>query len=106
MQRLKEEEILEREKILMLQNIEKVKKEESEIMEAKRKRVQIMNEEVKVANKNALSQKEAARNTEREMDAKIAEFNRAKLEREEAKIREDARIKEEKEREIQRLREL
>ena len=65
-----------------------------------------MNEEIKIANAAALAQKEAARATEKRLDAEIAEFNRAKLEREEAKLREDARIKAEKELEIQRLREL
>ena len=65
-----------------------------------------MNEEIKIANKAALDQKEAARETERQLDKKIADHVKAKQEREEAKAREDRRIKEEKERETQRLREM
>ena len=87
------------EKAQMLANIEKVRKEDEEKLAEKRRRVQVMNEEVKVANKAALAQKEAARQREKQIDAEIAEHNRRKIEREEAKMREDARIKEEKERE-------
>ena len=50
-------------------NIEKIRKEDEEKLAEKRRRVAIMNEEVKVANKNALAQKEAARQVERDMDA-------------------------------------
>ena len=91
---------------MMLANIEKVRREDQAAQEAKKNRVKIMNEEIKIANVQALHQKEAARQTEKKLDADIAEFTRKKIEREEAKLREDRRIKAEKELEIQRLREL
>lgn len=65
-----------------------------------------MNKEVRIANKNSKEQKVAARATEKKLDDQIAEHNRKKIEREETKIREDQRAKEEKEREVQRLRDL
>lgn len=47
-----------------------------------------MNKEVRIANKNAEEQKVAARATEKRIDDEIAEFNRKKVEREEAEARE------------------
>ena len=43
-----------------------------------------MNDEVKIANKNALGQKEQSRITEKELDNKIAAHQRRTVEREEA----------------------
>mgnify|MGYP003343756813 CR=1 FL=1 len=45
----------------MLANIEKVRREDQAAQEAKKNRVKIMNEEIKIANVQALQQKEAAR---------------------------------------------
>lgn len=90
----------------MLANTEKVRREDQATQEAKKTRVKIMNEEIKIANVQALQSKEAARQTEKKLDADIAEFTRKKVAREEAKLCEDRRIKAEKELEIQRLREL
>ena len=67
----------------MLSNIEKVRKEDAEALAAKKKQVQIMQEEVGIANKQALKAKEAAKETEVRMDNEIAEFQRRKDEREE-----------------------
>ena len=103
---MKEEEMREQEKALMLANIEKVRREDAELQKQKRERVKIMNAEVKVANKNAIDRKVAAREVEKDLDSKIAAHQRAVIEREEEAVREAIRIKEEKEREIQRLREL
>ena len=51
---MKEEEIREQEKAQLLANIEKVKKEDADILAAKQKRVQVMQEEIKLANATAL----------------------------------------------------
>ena len=103
---MKEEEMREQEKALMLANIEKVRREDAETQKQKYERVKIMNAEVKVANKNAIDRKFAAREVEKDLDSKIAAHQKAVIAREEAAVREAIRIKEEKEREIQRLREL
>ena len=63
-----------------------------------------MNEEIKLANQNALAMKDAARQTEKDLDQKISEHQRQILAREEFNAREAKRIKEEKELEVQRMR--
>jgi len=98
--RMKIEEQYEAEKAQMAANIEKVRLEDEAKIAEKKKRVQTMNQEVKIANKNALDQKEAARAVEKRIDNDIAQFNKKKIEREEAKLREDLRIKAEKEQEV------
>ena len=95
--RMKIEEQYEAEKAQMAANIEKVRLEDEAKIAEKKKRVQTMNQEVKIANKNALDQKEAARAVEKRIDNDIAQFNKKKIEREEGKLREDLRIKAEKE---------
>lgn len=104
--RQKIEDEAELEKAQLHANIEKVRREDAERLEAKRQRMQIMNKEVRIANKNAEESKVAARQEEKRIDEKIADFQRQKVEREEAEAREQQRIKEEKEREVQRLRDL
>ena len=104
--RNKELEMLEKEKLQLLQNIEKVKKEDEEIVRAKAHRVRVMQDEIKESNNQSLVLKEAARVAERKVEASILEHNRIQREREEAKIAAELRIREEKEKEIQRLREL
>ena len=71
------------EKAQMLANVEKVRREDAAAVAAKKKQVQIMQEEVAIANKQALKAKEAARETEKRMDNEIADFQRRKDEREE-----------------------
>ena len=60
--------MLELEKAQLKANIEKVKLEDIEIQKEKTRRIQVMNDEIKIANKNALSQKAAARETEMHLD--------------------------------------
>ena len=71
------------EKAQMLSNIEKVRREDAAALAAKKKQVQIMQEEVAIANKQSLKAKEAARETAVRMDNEITEFQRKKDEREE-----------------------
>ena len=63
-QRLKDEEALEKEKAQMLRHIEKLKEEDAKAVEAKKARVKIMMEEVGVANKQAITLKEEAKERE------------------------------------------
>ena len=62
--------------------------------------------EVEVTNKIALDRKQEKLRQEREEDLKIVRYNAERIAKEEADAREAQRIKEEKELEIQRLREL
>lgn len=63
-------------------------------------------QEVEEANKRAIDVKEQRKLQEKEMEMQIVEYNRQKALREEEHLAEQQRIKEEKEREVQRLREL
>ena len=73
---MKDEELREQEKALMLANIDKVRREDAEAQRKKKERVSVMNAEVKVANKQAIDKKDAARDTEKALDAKIAMHQR------------------------------
>ena len=106
LQRLREEEVLEKEKIQMLTMLEKNKEEDRKTAESKKQRVKIMMDEVAVSNKAAMKMKEEAAEREKERDAEIEKYNKQKIAREEAKAAEQQRLREEKEREVQRLRDL
>ena len=62
--------------------------------------------EVEVSNKVALDRNQEKLRAEREEDLKIVRYNADRIAKEEADAREAQRVKEEKEQEIQRLREL
>jgi hypothetical protein len=62
--------------------------------------------EVEDTNKRAIDAKDSKKREERELDNKIAEYNRHKAMRDEERMGEEKRVKEEKEREVQRLRDL
>lgn len=56
--------------------------------------------EVEESNKRAIDAKDSKKRDERELDQKISEYNKQKVMREEERIGEERRIKEEKEREV------
>jgi hypothetical protein len=62
--------------------------------------------EVEESNKKAIDSKDMKKKEERDLDQKIAEYNKQKAMREEERLAEEKRIKDEKERALQRLREL
>ena len=62
--------------------------------------------EVESANKKAIDVKDLKKREEKDLELKIVEYNKSKAQREEEQQAELRRIKEEKEREVQRLREL
>ena len=84
-QRQREQEALEKEKAQMLAHIEKMKQEDAAAALKKKERVKIMMDEVGVANKQAISVKEEAKERERKADEEITKYNKQKAEREEAK---------------------
>lgn len=75
-------------------------------MDAKKKRNAEMLSQVEVSNKIALDRRQEKLRQEREEDLKIVRYNADRIAKEEADAREAQRVKEEKELEIQRLREL
>lgn len=75
-------------------------------MDAKKKRNAEMLSQVEVSNKIALDRRQEKLRQERDEDLKIVRYNADRIAKEEADAREAQRVKEEKELEIQRLREL
>ena len=62
--------------------------------------------EVEEANKKQVTVKEFKKKEEKDLEQKIVDYNKQKAMREEEHIAEQRRVKEEKEREVQRLRDL
>lgn len=56
--------------------------------------------EVEESNKRAIDAKDSKKREERDLDNKIADYNKHKAMREEERLGEEKRIKEEKEREV------
>ena len=90
----------------MLRQIEILKEEEVKQAQEKKERAKVLMHEVEAANKRAIDVKESKKKEEKDLELKIVEYNKSKAQREEEQQAELKRIKDEKEREVQRLREL
>lgn len=90
----------------MLRQIENLKEEEVRQAQEKKERAKVLMSEVESANKKAIDVKDLKKREEKDLELKIVEYNKSKAQREEEQQAELRRIKEEKEREVQRLREL
>ena len=97
--RAREEEVREKEKNILLMNIEKMKREDQEAVLAKQRMVENTIKEVAAANAQAIEMKEVAKKREKDLELEIIEYNRKRDEAENAKNAEAARLREEKERE-------
>ena len=104
--RIKEQEMREREMHQMIRQAEQLKEEELKALHVKKERAVRMMGEVEEANKRAIEVKENRKKEEKDLEQQIVDYNRNKALREEEKAAELKRIKEEKEREVARLREL
>ena len=90
----------------MAQQIENQRLADIRAAEEKREKNLRLIAEVEAANKVALAKKTEVRQRELEEEQKIVAYNKAKVEREVAAALEERRMKEEKEREVARLREM
>lgn len=106
LERIREQEMREREKQLILDQIEQLRREEQRELEEKRQTALKMMEEVEEANREAITAKDRKKQEERDLENKIVEYNRLKALREEELEAEKKLQREEKEREVQRLRDL
>ena len=103
---MREQEMREKERLQLLANIaEQDKVEEQKKADKKVAVVKMMNE-VKASNAQALDLKEQKKADERRMEDEILEYQRKRRETEEGIVAEAKRVAQEKENEIQRLREL
>lgn len=103
---MKEQEVRDKERLELLGNIERMKKEDAEQAEAKRQRINILMKQAAEANAQSLIEREKRVKEEKDTEQEIIAYQKARDQKEyEAQI-EAQRVKDEKEREIQRLREL
>ncbi len=89
----------------MLEHIAELQQEEVKQQEDKVRRAEALMETVKDANKKAIEIKQKKITEEKQIDRKIIEYNKAKAKREEDLMKEQQRIHDEKEKEVQSLRE-
>lgn len=105
-QRMKEQELRDKEKIELQANIKKMRLEDEAAHEAKRAKVNLLMKQAAEANAQSLLEKQKRAKEEQDQDNEIADHQRKKDQMEFEKQQEAQRVREEKEREIQRLREL
>ena len=105
-ERIKQRELLLREQEQMARQIENQRQAEIKAAEAKRVRNLKLIAEVEAANGIALSKKQELRQMELDEEQKIVRYNQEKVARETAQALEERRLKEEKEYEVARLREM
>jgi len=103
---MKEQEIRDKERLELLSNIDKMKKEDAAAQEAKRQRINTLMKQAAEANAQALIEKEKRMKEEKDQEMEIIAYQKARGQKEYEAQLEAQRIKDEKEREIQRLREL
>jgi hypothetical protein len=106
MERIKEQEMREREAQMMLKHIENLKAEEVKLAKLKQERAAVMMKEVEAANHEAITVKTKKIMEEKDLEQKIVDYNKNKAMREEEEAAEKRRIQQDKERETQKLREM
>lgn len=98
--RMKEQEVRDKERLELLGNIERMKKEDAEQAEAKRQRINILMKQAAEANAQSLIEREKRVKEEKDTEQEIIAYQKARDQKEyEAQI-EAQRVKDEKEREI------
>jgi len=103
---MREQEIRDKEKFNLMSNIDTMKREDAEAAESKRQRINNLMKQAAEANAQSLIEKNKRSNENKAHEDSIIEYQRARDEKEYEAQCEAARVKEEKEKEIQRLREL
>ena len=106
MERIKEQEMREREAQMMLKHIENLKAEEVKLAKLKQERAAVMMKEVEAANHEAITVKSKKIMEEKDLEQKIVDYNKNKAMREEEEAAEKRRIQQDKDRETQKLREM
>lgn len=105
-QRMKEQEIRDKERLELHANLDKMKREDEVAQETKKDRINTLMRQAAEANAQALVEKSRRTREEKDHEEQIIAYQRARDQKEFDAQMEAQRVKEEKEREIQRLREL
>ena len=106
MERIREQEMREKEAQMMLKHIDALKQEEVKMALSKKERAALMMTEVESANHKAIEVKGGKVLEEKDLEQKIVDYNRARAGREEEELQEKFRVQAEKEREVQKLRDM
>lgn len=105
-QRMKEQEIRDKERLELHANLAKMRGEDECAQDAKKARINTLMRQAAEANAQALVEKQRRAGEEKDHEEQIIAYQRARDQKEFEAQMEAQRVKEEKEREIQRLREL
>lgn len=106
LQRMREEDMKERERQQMMKQLELLQEEEVKQAQERKDMALKLLYEVEEANRKAILIKEERKDKERDEEERIMQYNIEKAKREQELLEEAERIKAEKEREVQRLREM
>jgi hypothetical protein len=98
--RMKEQEIRDKERLELLANIERMKKEDADQAEQKRQRINTLMKQAAEANAQSLIEKEKRAKEEKDTEMEIIAYQKARDQKEYEKQIEAQRVKDEKEREI------
>ena len=98
--RMKEQEIRDKERLELLANIERMKKEDADQAEQKRQRINTVMKQAAEANAQSLIEKEKRAKEEKDTEMEIIAYQKARDQKEYEKQIEAQRVKDEKEREI------
>mmetsp|Transcript_31335 Transcript_31335/g.42535 ORF Transcript_31335/g.42535 Transcript_31335/m.42535 type:complete len:177 (+) Transcript_31335:484-1014(+) len=99
-ERIREQEMREKEMAQMQKQVEAMKEQERQANEVKKERAAVMMREVEEANKIALSAKVKRQQEERDEDMKIFRYNQERALKEQERLDEEKRIKAQKEYEV------
>jgi len=105
-ERLRAQEEKEREGQDMIRAIKQVQQEEAQMALQRKHKQKLLNDDIYEANQRAIHNKQKKIDEERAEEEKIIQYNLEKAQKEADYLAEQKRIKDEKEREVQRLREL
>jgi hypothetical protein len=104
-ERIRQKEVLEKERIMMVKQIQELEEEEKRNAEMKKIQADKLAKEVEESNKRAIELKERKKLEDKELELKVIQYNLEKAKKEEEDQLEKKRVREEKEKETQKLRE-
>jgi hypothetical protein len=106
MERIRQGELMEKEKVVMLKNIDTMKQEDEGVQNIKKVKAKKLLNEVEESNTKAYFIRGAKKEEENKLDNEILDYNRKKAHMQEEQLKESRDQQEMKEQEIQKLREL
>lgn len=103
--RLRQKDVLEREGFMMKKQIKDLEEDDIRVADLKKDQAAKLSREVEYTNRKAIDVKERKKLEEKELELKIHQYNVEKTQKDEEDMAEKKRVREDKERETQKLRE-